>query len=173
MLVEDGRRHLGDLDQPDLPFQERHDRHLVRRVQGCGIGQAQAARSIGQLNGRKGISIELLERHAPQRGEVESLDTRRESIRERQGELDGQPHVGGGHLGDHAAVGELGDAVDDGLRMHHHVDLAVLEAEQVVRLDHLEPLVHERGRVDGDLRPHLPGGVGQRLLHRCPGQLLP
>ena len=30
-------------------------------------------------------------------------------------------------------------------------------AEQPVRLDHLEPLVHQRRRVDRDLAPHLPG----------------
>src|SRR5690348_17607074 len=38
--------------------------------------------------------------------------------------------------------------------------------EEPVRLDDLQPLIHERRRVDGDLRPHAPGGVRQRLLHR-------
>ena len=49
--------------------------------------------------------------------------------------------------------------------------LLVGHAEQVVRLDELEPLVHERGRVDGDLRPHGPVGMSERLLRGDGGQL--
>ncbi len=47
--------------------------------------------------------------------------------------------------------------------MHDHVDVAVRDAEQQVRLDHLETLVHERRRVGGDDAPHVPGRVGERL----------
>ena len=46
------------------------------------------------------------------------------------------------------------------------------DGKQVVGLDQLEPLVHQGGRVDGDLRPHRPVGVAQRLLGRGAGQLL-
>ena len=42
----------------------------------------------------------------------------------------------------------------------------VRDAEQVVRLDQLEPLVRERRRVDRDLRPHAPGRMRERLLGR-------
>ena len=38
------------------------------------------------------------------------------------------------------------------------------DAEQPVRLDHLEALVHQRGRVDRDLAPHAPGRVAQRVF---------
>ena len=37
-----------------------------------------------------------------------------------------------------------------------------VEAEQPVRLDHFEPFVHQRRRVDRDFRAHVPG----RVLHR-------
>ena len=46
------------------------------------------------------------------------------------------------------------------------MDLRVLEPEEVVGLDHLEALVHQRGGVDRDLRPHRPHGVLEGLLHR-------
>ena len=39
------------------------------------------------------------------------------------------------------------------------------DAEEPVGLDHLQPLVHQRGRVDRDLAAHRPGGVGKRRLH--------
>ena len=48
--------------------------------------------------------------------------------------------------------------------MHHNLNAFIRNAEQVVRLDQLQALVHERGAVDRDLAAHLPGRVGQRLL---------
>ena len=36
--------------------------------------------------------------------------------------------------------------VHDRLRMNDHVDLVGADAEQPVRFDHLEPLVHQRRR---------------------------
>ena len=40
------------------------------------------------------------------------------------------------------------------------------DVEQPARLDHLEPLVHQRRRVDRDLRPHPPGRVPERVVRR-------
>src|SRR6478752_60467 len=42
------------------------------------------------------------------------------------------------------AVGQPHEAVDDRLRVHHDVDVLVADAEEMVRLDHLQALVHER-----------------------------
>ena len=41
-----------------------------------------------------------------------------------------------------------------------------------VRLDDLEPLVHERRRVGGDDEPHVPGRMRERLLGRDIRQLI-
>ena len=57
--------------------------------------------------------------------------------------------------------------------MHHHVDAVVADAEQLVGLDDLEPLVHERAGVDGDLGAHRPGRVGQGVGRRHRLQLGP
>ena len=56
--------------------------------------------------------------------------------------------------------------MDDRRRLQHHLDPLVRDAEQEVRLDQLEPLVRERRRVDGDLRPHAPRRMRERLLRR-------
>ena len=45
------------------------------------------------------------------------------------------------------------------------------QAEQPARLDHLQGLVHQRGRVDGDFAAHAPGRVAQGLLDGDVGQL--
>ena len=54
--------------------------------------------------------------------------------------------------------------MDDRLRVHDDVDAVVRRAEQVVGLDDLEALVHQRRRVDGDLAAHRPRRVLERLL---------
>ena len=49
--------------------------------------------------------------------------------------------------------------------MHHHADLLRVHAEQVMRLDDLQPLVEHGGAVHGDLRAHAPGGMAQNVFH--------
>ena len=56
------------------------------------------------------------------------------------------------------------ERVDDRLRVHDDVDALVGHPEQVVGLDHLEALVHQRRRVDRDLAAHRPRRVRERLL---------
>ncbi len=56
--------------------------------------------------------------------------------------------------------------MDGALGLHHHFDLFVGHGEQMVRLDHLQPLVHEGGGIDGDLAAHVPGRVRKRLRRR-------
>ena len=51
--------------------------------------------------------------------------------------------------------------MDDRLGLDEHVDAAVVHTEELVCLDDLEPLVHERRGIDGDLRAHRPGGMSQ------------
>src|SRR6185437_3034390 len=46
--------------------------------------------------------------------------------------------------------------MDDALRVNHYLYLLRLEVEQPLRLDHLEPFIHEGGRIDGDLCTHAP-----------------
>ena len=48
--------------------------------------------------------------------------------------------------------------------MHDDVDAVVVDAEQQVRLDELETLVHQRRRVQRVHRAHRPGRVGAGLL---------
>ena len=50
--------------------------------------------------------------------------------------------------------------------MDDDVDPLARQAEEEVRLDDLEALVHHRRRVDRDLRAHLPGRVRERVLDR-------
>ncbi len=71
-----------------------------------------------------------------------------------------------GELRDERAVHELDERVDQRLRMDDDVDALLRQAEEEVRLDDLEALVHHRRGVDRDLRPHLPRRVRERVRDR-------
>ena len=77
---------------------------------------------------------------------------------------DRHPHVRIAEVGQRGAVAQLDQAVDDRLGVDDDVDLLVGRPEQVVGLDQLEALVHQRGRVDRDLAAHRPGRMRERLL---------
>src|SRR5919206_216536 len=66
---------------------------------------------------------------------------------------------------------DIRESMHDPLGVNDGVDLRVLEIEQEPRLDDLEALVHERRGIDRDLRPHLPHGMRERLLHRSSREL--
>ena len=104
--------------------------------------------------------------------QVQSLPRECQALRIRERILDGQAHVGHTELGLHAAVLKLHGTVNHALRMHQHLYLTGLHTEEPLRLDHLEPLVHHRGRVDGDLRAHIPRRVFQGVCLRHVGYLL-
>ena len=52
--------------------------------------------------------------------------------------------------------------------MHQHVDLVGGQRKQIGGFDDLEPLVHHRGGIDGDLLSHAPVRMFQRLRQRGP-----
>ena len=57
-------------------------------------------------------------------------------------------------------------AVHDRLRVHHDVEPVRRQAEQIMRLDQLQSLVHQTRRVDRHFRPHHPVGMGERFFAR-------
>ena len=50
--------------------------------------------------------------------------------------------------------------------MHKDLDRFGRRIEEPSGLDHLQPFIHQRGGVDGDLSPHTPVGVTQSCLDR-------
>ncbi len=69
-------------------------------------------------------------------------------------------------------IAELDQGVDDRGGVKDHAHLVVGDAEEVVSLDHFERLVHHRGGVDRDPRPHRPRGVLEGVLGRDAGELV-
>ena len=111
----------------------------------------------------KRLDIRGLELEGQAVHEVQPVDRRRGALRVRQGVRDRDAHVRVPEVGERGAVAEAHDRVDDRGRVDDDLDLLVREPEQEVRLDQLEPLVRERGRIDRDLRPHAPRRVRKRV----------
>src|SRR5215210_6556295 len=81
-----------------------------------------------------------------------------------QAEGYGQPHVRQRSVQHDRAVLEESAPVHHRLAVYDDPYVFERNAEEVVRLYHLETLVHHGGRVYGDLRPHPPRGVSERIL---------
>ena len=142
---------------------------LVGGVQDAGRRAPLPRRLAGQAQAGKCVEVDRLEGELAHSCEVERNDgagTLGESHAvpsvQRIGDRDA--HAGRTEMGEHGAVSELHETVDDRLRMHDDVDALVGRAEEVVGLHDLEALVHQGRRVDRDLAAHRPGRVGERLL---------
>ena len=85
------------------------------------------------------------------------------ALRRAQGVEEREPHVGDRELGQHRAVHELHERVDDRLRMDDHVEPVGRKPEEPARLDDLESLVHQGRAIDRDALSHGPGRVLQNL----------
>ena len=111
------------------------------------------------------IGVRLLERRATPSAARSRCSTGR-SIRSGsvEGVGDRHPHVRVAEMGQGRAVDEVDQRVDQRLRVDDDVDPLVRHPEQMVGLDQLEALVHQRRRVDRDLAAHLPGRMRERLL---------
>src|SRR5690242_17317539 len=73
---------------------------------------------------------------------------------------------------DGRAVAKAHESVHDRRRVDDDLDPAVRHAEEEVGLDHFQPLVRQRGRVDRDLRAHVPGRMSERIGRRHIRQLV-
>ena len=138
--------------------------HLVGGVQHAGRGAARLGGLAGEPQAGERLRVRGLEGQLAELDEVERPDRHVDALRIVQGVGDRNPHVGVAEVGERGAVVQVHEGVHDRLRVDHDVEALVRHAEQVVGLDQLEPLVHERGGVDRDLAAHVPGGVGERLL---------
>ena len=153
--------------------EERLDRDLVRRVEGARVVPPSSPARAREREQRERLEVRRDElerepaarssaRHVAWRGAPDSrARTRSEpSCRDSR---DGRAPRRPGSAREHAR------SRSDGQRSRS----LVRKSEEEVRLDQLEPLVRERRRVDGDLRPHAPRRMGERLVDADVLELVP
>ena len=66
----------------------------------------------------------------------------------------------------HRTIGEFDHGMDRALRLYHNSDLIVGHGKEMMRLDHFEAFIHERGRIDRNLATHVPRRMAERLFNR-------
>ena len=103
------------------------------------------------------VSAPISARSSGAHGDVDAL-----GVVQRVG--DRHAHVRVAEVREGGAVAQQDVGVHDRLRVYDDVDPLVRRAEEVMGLDQLEALVHQRGRVDRDLAAHRPRGVLEGLL---------
>ena len=180
------RELVGSLVGVDDPLDRLDDAEerqpaLVEGVDGLLVGRVEDGRDRCRRRARPAWRAAPPGRPTSSRGSKVQLDATVQSsgrptpahpVRPVEAERDRQAHVGRRGLRDRRAVDELDHRVHDRLRMHDDVDVAVRDAEQQVRLDHLEALVDERRGVGGDDAAHVPGRVRERLGRSDVGERL-
>ena len=145
-----GARHV---EESQFPGQEALHGRLVGGVEDRPAGAAAAGHLIAQLQGRKRLVVGLFKVPRRQFAPVQPSRRPAHALRVEQGVLDRQPHVRRRQLRQHRAVLEFHERVNDRFGMDNDVDALRGQVEQPAGLDHLQRLVHQRGRIDGDLRP--------------------
>ena len=167
VCVQRALEQARDVGEAATAGEEVRDRGLVRAGEGRGravvaaprLEHGHECRKAALVDGREGERATAREVHL-------GRGPRRQAVGVADRHLDRQTHVGLAELRLHGAVDEGDHAVHDRLAMLKHIDAVERDVEQPARLDRLEPLVEERGAVDGDLRAHLPRRVVERLFRR-------
>ena len=150
----------GNIGEANLPVEEGCDRDLVRRVEDCRCRPSGSERAIGEVDAREALAVRGLEGERAPAHELERGDARVDALRECERLRDRRAHIGMTELREHRPVDVFDERVDHAFRVDHDLDALARHAEQPVRFDHLEALVHHRRRVDADLSPHHPVGMG-------------
>ena len=160
--------HRGD-DLPDAregnPSGEKlRHRHLVGRIE-HGRRRATPFRRLPRQRKRgKNIITRFFEVQPGETGPFQRRQRARDAIGPGERILDREPHVRMAHLGKHGSIHELDHRMHDALRVDDDIDPRDVHVEKPARLDHLQPLVEHRGRIDGDFFAHPPRRMAQRFL---------
>ncbi len=169
--VDGGLEQDRDLVEPDGAGEEPFHRDVVGGDQRGGRPAADPAGLARDAQRRESCLVGRTELEPARGHQIRWCRRRPESLRIGEGVLDGKSHVGGAQLGLQRAVDELDGRVHDALGMDDDLDRVVADIVQPVCLDHLQPLVGERRRVDRDLGAHRPRRVAERLLGGDRGQV--
>src|SRR6185437_16638971 len=111
----------GDLEEPQAPGQEGVHGDLVGRVEHAWSRATRARRLARQAQARERVEVDRLEVQLADLSQVERGDRQIDALPAVQGVGDGYAHVRRAEVGQHRAVRQLDQPVDERLRVHDHV----------------------------------------------------
>src|SRR6266404_5829540 len=163
---------LENLQETDLPIHKSRHRNLIGGVEHRRHRPADSSGVVRQSQRRELLAIGILEGQCPDFGKISRRHRIRQSPRPRERVLDRVTHVRRAQLRQNRPIRELHHRMHDALRVDDHIHTIYVDIEQPPRLDHLQPLVEQGGRIDGDLLSHVPTWMLQRLRHSDLRELL-
>ena len=166
LRIESRLDQLGNCQERQAALQKRRNCDFVRRIQNGRCGATGLQRAIREAQATESVEIGGFEIQPRQREQVQRCNARLDTSGPRQRVRQRSAHIGIAELREHRAVVIFDQRMNDALRMHDDVDLRRTRAEQPVRLDHFEALVHERGRIYRNLAAHAPVWMCTRLVRR-------
>ncbi|CAN4030231.1 hypothetical protein MCGFDL_MCGFDL_09450, partial [Dysosmobacter welbionis] len=157
------RHQAGNVVEADPARQEQAHRLLIGAVQNSAGGAALSRRRLCQLQTWKCIPVRLGEGQGRAGQQVQRLRRTFHPFGVCHGISNGQAHIRCAQLGQDRPVPVLHQGVDDALPVDHHRHLVQRQTVEAHGLDDLQPLVHQRGAVYGDLGSHGPVGVAEGI----------
>ena len=161
-----------NVQKPDVVFQKTFHGHFVGSVEFSCFSPGQCP--AGKVKAGKCLCVR---RFKGERAAFQQIQGGNSCIfqHERPGKAggNGQAHVGRGQLGHDRSVFQLDKGVNYGLRMHCRCYSVHRHIVEVAGFDDLQPLVHERGGINGDFRTHAPVRMSEGMLGAHGAQFLP
>ena len=162
---------LGHLQEGALPAAEGQVDYFVGCVNHTGSIAAHSDGLVGHLQAAELIQVGAFEGEVLHLPPVNTGEVAGQPFGEGEGQLDRHAHVGHTQLSLDGSVLELHGAVNDALRVYHHLNLLGSYVKEPAGFDYLKPLVHHAGAVDGYLGSHIPIGMLQGHCRRNGAQL--
>ena len=124
-------------------MQKSLDGDFIGGIQDSGEAAASSQGVQSEAQGGKTPEIRTFESQLPHGGEIKAARRRGDPFWVRQAMRDGDFHVRSGEPRRHRAVGKSDETVNNRLGVDQHVEPRGLDSKEIMRLDHLEPFVHE------------------------------
>ena len=131
-----------DIEEVDPFLKEEGHGLFVGGVHHRRHRAAGAAGRVGQLHAGVFGRVGGAEAELAHLGEIEPAPGGAQALGPAEAIKNGQLHIGPAELGQHRGIGQLNHRMNDRLGVDDDLDVVVVEAKQVVGLDHLQALVH-------------------------------
>ena len=145
---------------------------LVGAVGGAGCQPALADGFFARRQTAEGFVVGLGNAQLGQRRKIQLRHRAGHTLGPCQRILDGDAHIRHAQLRQNGMVAELHRRVDDAFALDDNLNFILRQTEQPRCLDQFKTLVHQGRRVDGDLCPHIPVGMLERIRLGLGAQLL-
>ena len=164
---------LADLQKSDFFFPEQRHSLFIGSVGGTGIQSAHPQGVHANPQTGKRLQIRTVKGQLPVIRQRKRLHPAGHPVRIGHRILNGNLHIWHSQLGNAGAIRIFNHRMNHAFPVDYHLNGIYRFLEQPAGLNNLQTLVHQCGRINGQLGAHHPIGMTQCLFHRHLLQLFP